>query len=104
LEGVDDRDAAERLTGAFIKIPPEEALPLEENEYYLRDLIGLAVKTDGGEELGRLTDVISTGANDVYAVDKPGQKQLLIPAIKECIVAVDISGGSMTVHLLDGLR
>jgi 16S rRNA processing protein RimM len=104
LKGIDDRNTAEMLTGAAIKIPPEKALPLEENEYYLRDLIGLEVFTEEGEDLGRLSDVIVTGANDVYTVKKPGQKEILIPAIKDCVLKVDIPGGRMTVHLLDGLR
>jgi 16S rRNA processing protein RimM len=104
LKGIDDRNGAEKLIGATVKIPPEEALPLEENEFYLRDLIGLEVYTDQGENLGRLNDVIATGANDVYSVAKPGQKEILIPAIKDCVLKVDIPGGRMTVHLLDGLR
>ena len=83
-------------------ISREDAIPLEEGEYYIADLIGLSVETEDGEHLGELTDVIETGANDVYVVDK-ADGQILIPAIKDCILDVDIVGGSMKVHLLPGL-
>lgn len=99
-----DINVAEKYKGATLLIPESEALPLEENEYYTRDLYGLMVITDTGEELGELVDIIETGANDVYAVKKEGQKELLIPAIKQCILEVDIPGGKMIVHLLEGLR
>jgi 16S rRNA processing protein RimM len=104
LSGVDDRDAAELMTGGKIIIPPEMALPLEENEYYLRDLIGIEVFADSGEHLGTLTDVLVTGANDVYTVTKPGEKEILIPAIKSCVLSVDVQEKKMTVHLPEGLR
>jgi len=99
LAGVDDMTAAEKLRGASVWIPPEKALPLDKDEYYVRDLIGLEVVTDEGEALGRLTDVLHTGANDVYAVGK-----LLIPAIKDCVLDVDVPGRKMTVALMEGLR
>ena len=99
-----DINVAEKYKGATLLIPESKALPLEENEYYTRDLYGLKVVSDIGEELGELTDIIETGANDVYAVKKEGAKELLIPAIKQCIIQVDISGGKMIVHLLEGLR
>ena len=83
----------------------DQAVKLEKNEYFICDLIGLKVVTDEGEDFGVLTDVIQTGANDVYAVKKDGDaKELLIPAIKDCILKVDIDARVMTVHLLEGLR
>ena len=100
LAGVGDAAAAERLRGALVKIPPEKALPLGEGEYYIRDLIGLEVVTDAGEILGTLTEVLRTGANDVYVV---GGK-LMIPAIRECVLDVDIDEKRMTVSLTEGLR
>jgi len=100
LAGVDDVAAAEKLRGALVKIPPEKALPLEEGEYYIRDLIGLEVATAGGEALGVLTDVLRTGANDVYVV---GGK-LMIPAVRECVLNVDTEKRTMTVALTEGLR
>ncbi|MCL2462583.1 MAG: ribosome maturation factor RimM [Defluviitaleaceae bacterium] len=100
LAGVDDMTAAEKLRGAAVKIPPEAALPLGEGEYYIRDLIDMEVVTEEGEALGKLTDVLHTGANDVYVA---GEK-LMIPAIKECILKVDVPGKKMTVALMEGLR
>ena len=99
-----DINEAECYKGATIWIPEQEALPLEENEYYMRDLYGLTVITQEGEELGILTDIYETGANDVYAVKKEGEKDLLIPAIKQCILSVDIVNKKMVVKLLEGLR
>ena len=82
-----------------------ELYPLEEDEYYTRDLYGMQVVTDEGEALGELVKIYETGANDVYAVKKDGDtKELLIPAIKDCILQVDIDARVMTVHLLEGLR
>ena len=81
----------------------DQAVPLGENEYFIADLIGLAVVEEDGEELGELCDVLQTGANDVYCVKKDDQ-EILIPAIRECIRSVDIAAGKMTVHLLPGLR
>jgi len=104
LVGVDDMDAAEKLRGFTVKIPPEMALPLGEDEYYIRDLLGCEVFTAGGERLGVISDVISTGANDVYAVSDEGKKDLLIPAIRQCVKSVDVGGKRVAVELLDGLR
>ena len=67
------------------------------------DLIGLKVATDEGEELGTLKDVLQTGANDVYVVEMTDGKELLLPAIKQCILNVDLEQQTMTVHVLDGL-
>ena len=99
-----DINEAELYKGAGIWIPEEDALPLEENEYYMRDLYGLAVVTEEGEELGTLADIYETGANDVYAIRQEGKKDLLIPAIQQCIVSVDIKNRIMVVRLLEGLR
>ena len=100
LAGVDDVSAAEKLRGALVKIPPEKALPLDEGQYYVRDLIGLEVVTDNDEVLGALTEVLHTKANDVYVI---GGK-LMIPAVKECVLHVDIEGKRMIVALPKGLR
>lgn len=67
------------------------------------DLIGLKVVTDEGEDLGTLKDVLQTGANDVYVVEMTDGKELLLPAIKQCILKVDLEQQTMTVHVLDGL-
>lgn len=105
LKEISDINVAELYKNGRILIPDGEAIPLEEDEYYTRDLYGLQVVTDGGEALGELVKIYETGANDVYAVQKaPGEKELLIPAIKDCILKVDLENGVMTVHLLEGLR
>lgn len=82
----------------------EQAVPLEENEYFIADLIGLAAVSDEGEELGEIADVLQTAANDIYVIRKAGTSDLLVPAIKECVKRVDIAGGSIELHLLPGLR
>ena len=105
LAGVNDRTTAESLVGGVIKVPRSEAIPLEEDEYYQKDLFDINVVTDTGEELGRLLQIIETGANDVYIVRPAnGSKDVLIPAIKECILDVSLPDNKMTVHLMKGLR
>ena len=68
------------------------------------DLIGLSAVSDEGEELGTITDVLQTGANDVYVVTTPQKEEILVPAIRECILAVDLDARRMQLHLLPGLR
>ena len=105
LAGVNDRDAAKELVGGVIKVPRSLALPLDDDEYYQKDLLDMQVLTDKNEELGILTRIIETGANDVYVVrPKSGDKDILIPAIKECILSVSVNEKKMTVHLMEGLR
>ena len=109
LAGIDNRNDAVQLVSGVIKVPRSKALPLEENEYYQKDLLDMTVVSDTGEELGQLIHIIETGANDVYVV-RPHTgldgkaKDLLIPAIKECILSVSVSERKMTVHLMEGLR
>lgn len=105
VKEVTDINIAETYKNARLLIPDAQAIPLEEDEYYTRDLYGLRVVTEDGEELGELVRIYETGANDVYAVQKsPQEKELLLPAIKDCIKGVDLEKGVMTVHLLEGLR
>ena len=82
----------------------ENAVKLKKNEYFIADLIGLKVESDEGEDLGILSDVLQTGANDVYVLSKEGEDDILLPAIKECVKEVDIENGAILVHLLPGLR
>jgi 16S rRNA processing protein RimM len=103
LEGMADRDEAETLRGQFVYIHIKNAVPLEDGEYYLFQIEGIRVITDTGEELGHLTDLIETGANDVYVVTTPDSREILLPVIPEVIRRVDIPAGIMTVHLLEGL-
>lgn len=90
-----------RQKGLFVT--RENAVKLKKDEYFIADLIGLAVWTDEGEKLGTLTDVLQTGANDVYTVRMKDGDDVLVPAIKDCIQDVDLEEHRMTVHLLPGL-
>jgi 16S rRNA processing protein RimM len=102
LEGFDDRDAAEKLRGQLVQIPIEEAMPLGEDEYYVYQIVGLDVWTTEGEHLGRVSEVLFTGANDVYVVQ--GEKgEILIPAVEDVVLEVDLAGGRLTVELMEGL-
>jgi len=102
LEGITDRNAAEKLARGVIVIPRSEALPLDEDEFFIRDLIGLTVKTEDGTNLGAVKDVFPTGANDVYVIESE-EKSFMIPAIKDVVLDVSMEAKVMTVRLLDGL-
>jgi 16S rRNA processing protein RimM len=102
LDGVPDRDAADLLREQYVMIPLEDAIPLEEDEFYLYQAIGLAVYTVDGEHLGEVVDVLETGANDVYVVRGP-RGEVLLPAIADCVIDVDLDARKMTVRLMDGL-
>lgn len=105
VKEITDINVAELYKNGRILIPDEMAIPLGEDEYYNRDLYGLKVVTEEGEELGEVTEIFPTGSNDVYVVKKDGKgKELLLPAIKDCIKNVDLENGVMTVKLLEGLR
>ena len=84
-------------------ITRDQAVKLSPDENFIVDLIGLTVMTDEGEKLGVMQDVLQTGANDVYIVKMESGKEVLLPAIKECILNVDLEKGEMLVHVLDGL-
>ena len=106
VKEITDINVAELYKNDRILVPDSQAIPLEEDEYYMRDLYGMQVITQDGEELGELVKIYETGgANDVYAVQKtPEDKELLIPAIKDCIKKVDMETKIITVVLLEGLR
>jgi len=104
LAGINDRNAAETLVGSVLAIPPEKALPLGADEYFIRDLIGLAVFTECGQRLGEISDVFPTGANDVYIVRDTEGESFMLPAIKDVVLAVSIAEQKMTVRLIEGLR
>ncbi|MBR2737430.1 MAG: 16S rRNA processing protein RimM [Lachnospiraceae bacterium] len=103
LAGIDDMDAAAKLRGAELYVSREDAVPLEEGEYYIADLLGMEVVSDEGVKLGFVKDVLETGANDVYIVQRPKGKPLLLPAIPECVLDIDVGQGMMRVHIMEGL-
>ena len=103
FKGIDDINDVEQYKGAELWIDREEGAELSEGEYYIADIIGIDVVTEDGIRIGTVKDVLETGANDVYIVERKDEKDLLIPAIKECILNVDIEENVMTIHLMDGL-
>lgn len=103
LEGIDDIGQAEQYKGSGLWIPRGEAQPLGEDEYYVGDLLGMEVVLEDGSAFGRLKDVMETGANDVYVVETAQGREVLLPAIGECIRQVDVEAGRMSIRLMDGL-
>ena len=105
FEGYESRVAADLLRGLWIFIPDDEAVELEEDTYFVHDIIGLSVQTAGGKLLGTLSEVLFTGANEVYVVATPDEpsREILLPAIADVIKEVDLENGILTVELLPGL-
>ncbi len=103
FEGYASREVAEALRGTLIEIEEADLPALPQDQYYVHELVGLAVVTTDGRELGRLHEVLRTGANDVYVVRGRGRKEALIPAIADVVVEVDLEAGRMLIAPLDGL-
>lgn len=103
FRGYDSIEAVERYKGMDLYVSREDAVPLAENENFIADLIGMEVCTDEGQTLGELSDVLETGANDVYVVKTPEGKEILLPAIRDCILDVNVEEKRMLVHVLEGL-
>ncbi len=103
FKGYDNIDDIIKYKGKSLLVTRENAVKLNKDEYFIADLIGLTVTNEDGSFEGVLKDVIETGANDVYIINSTDGKEVLIPAIKECILDVDIEGGQMQVHLMEGL-
>lgn len=103
LGGVATRDDAEALRGQEVAIRERDAAPLEEGEYFIHQLYGLAVVDEAGAEIGRVRDVLETGANEVLIVARPGQADALIPMIHAVVQDLDIAGGRIVVRLIEGL-
>jgi len=103
FDGYHNRNGAETLKGALIEIEEDELPELAPDQYYVHQLIGLQVVTTDGDHLGSLEDVLRTGANDVYLVKRRKAKDILIPAIADVIVRVDLEAGEMLIDALPGL-
>lgn len=104
FHGIDTRDEAEKLKHALLQVTREDLVKLPEGEYYHFEIIGLRVVSSAGEELGTITNILQTGANDVYVVKKPeGKKDLLIPALKTIVQEIDLGKNTMRVDLPPGL-
>ena len=107
FKGMDNINLVEHLKGAELYIERQYAAPLEKDEYYFADLIGMRVIRvcgDGDHEIGILSDIMQTGANDVYVVRPENGHEMLIPAIRDCILDVDVDAGLMKVRLLPGME
>lgn len=102
FRGIDNINDIEKYKGKSLMVPREDAVQLEEDEYYIADLIGMEVYTDGGR-FGTLKDVMETGANEVYIIDSDEHGEVLVPAIQDCILDVDVEKQTMKIRLMDGL-
>lgn len=103
FRGIDNINDIEKYKGKSLFVDREHAVRLRKDEYFIADMIGMRVTTDKGEDFGTLKEVIETGANDVYIIDTKEHGEVLVPAIKQCILDVDIEQGMMRIHLLEGL-
>lgn len=103
FKGINNINDIEKYTKMPLLVSREDAVELDEDEYFIADMIGMEVFTDEDELFGTLKDVMETGANDVYIIDSEKHGEILIPAIKECILDVDIEARKMKIHVMDGL-
>ena len=103
FKGIDNINDIEKYAKCPLLISREDAVELEEDEYFMADIIGMNVYTEDGKKFGTLSDILETGANDVYIVSTENHGEVLIPAIKDCILDIDMEENIMTIHLMDGL-
>lgn len=103
FKGYDRIEDIMGFKGKNLYVTRENAVRLKKDEYFIADLIGMKVYTEDEAYLGELTEVITTGANDVYTVHMENGKDVMIPAIGQCILNVDVEHETMQVHLLEGL-
>ncbi|MFG6367401.1 MAG: ribosome maturation factor RimM [Lachnospiraceae bacterium] len=103
FKGFDNINEVEKYRGKSLLVTRENAVKLGRNEYFIADLIDMAVYDEYEQYLGVLTNVIETGANDVYEVKFEDGREVLFPAIKQCILDVDMESRKMKVHIMDGL-
>ncbi len=103
FKGIDNINDIEKYKGKDLLVDREHAVKLRKDEYFVVDLIGLEVFTEDGEKFGTMKDVLETGANDVYIIDSLNHGEVLIPAIKQCVLDIDIEANKMVIHLMKGL-
>ncbi len=103
FKGYDSINDIEKYKNAKLYVTRDKAVRLKKDEYFIADLIDMEVVTQEGEYLGRVKDVIVTGANDVYVVEREDKTEILLPAIKECVREIDMERSKITVHIMDGL-
>ena len=103
FRGIDSCDEAEKYRKTSLLVSRENAVRLSRDEYFIADLIGLTVQNEEGSEIGVLKDVMETGANDVYVIELHDGRELLLPAIRQCVLQVDVKAGFIRIHILEGL-
>ncbi len=103
FKGLDNINDVEKYRRMPLLVTRKNAVRLAKDEYFVADLIGLEVRDEDGAKIGRLQDVIETGANDVYDIEMDDGRRLLLPAIRQCVLEVDIEAGYIRIHILEGL-
>ncbi|MCM1570069.1 MAG: ribosome maturation factor RimM [Roseburia sp.] len=103
FKGIDHINDVERYRQCSLYVTRANAVRLEKNEYFIADLMGLQVRDEENREIGILKEVMETGANDVYVIELSDGRELLLPAIRQCVLAVDIEAGYIQIHILEGL-
>lgn len=103
FQGFDSIDDIERFRKCPLLVSRENAVKLGKDEYFVADLEGLSVRGEDGGAIGTLKSVMETGANDVYVIELDDGRELLLPAIRQCVLEVDIAAGFIRIHILEGL-
>lgn len=103
FKGIDSIDEIEKYKGKSLFVTREDAVKCKKDEYYIADLIGIEVVEESGSPFGKLKDVMETGANDVYIIEMNDGREVLLPAIRQCILDINIEKGIMTIHVMEGL-
>lgn len=103
FEGYNNVNEVEQFKGALLKVPEEQLGELAEGEYYYHEIIGCTVITEEGETLGKVKEILSPGANDVWVIQRPKGQDLLIPYIDEVVLQVNIEEKLVTIHVMEGL-
>lgn len=101
--GLDNINDVEKYKGKLLKISDDQLTDLDEGEFYYHEIIDCEVFTEDGEKIGIIKEILSPGANDVWVVKRPGEKDLLLPYIEEVVKEVDIENKKVIVHLMEGL-
>jgi 16S rRNA processing protein RimM len=103
LKELPDRTAVEIFRNVEVSLNTADIPELPNGEFYIHQLVGMDVVTEEGDALGRLKEILLTGANDVYLIESPQGKEILLPAIEEVVRDIDLEKGLIQVHILDGL-
>ncbi len=103
FKGIDHINDVEKYRQKSLYVTRANAVRLRKDEYFIADLMGLKVFDEKELEIGILKDVMETGANDVYVIEMHDKRELLLPAIKQCVLEVNVEEGYVRVHILDGL-